>query len=129
MKTYLILFLFCYLITLSGILAQDKEIFVINESNITFAEFFVKGSQNSDWISINLASGSQDFFQSFTILPNTVKGCIIDFKAVDESGEYLWEKIDACNAIEISLYFEDDGTSGYTVTHEEPESEDDEDFE
>jgi hypothetical protein len=106
--------------------AQDEEIFVINESSVAFTGFYVKSTSDDEWISMKTESSSEDYYQSFTIVPNTFGDCRIDLKAVDDTEEYYWERIDACNAIEISIYFDEEGTTGYSVTYKETESEENE---
>jgi len=126
MKTYLVFNLLILFLSFSLIRAQEKEIFVINESNIIFLEIHVKSTQDSEWSTVQLEQNSEDFFQSFTIPTDSLRNCIIDIKAVDETNEYYWDKINACNAIEISIYIEDDGSTGYTVTYQESEENDEE---
>lgn len=107
--------------------AQRMEVYVINETNSTFQSFSFKSSKSKNWEAITIPEETDEYLQALKIYVDTSDNCLIDFRANDGLEEYKWFKIDLCNAVEVSLFVEDDGSSAYRVTYEESEYEEEDD--
>jgi hypothetical protein len=114
--------------------AGDQDFTLVNETGLTIVQFFCSTTTTNNWeedvLGVDVLNSGEEVNISFS---RNEDDCEWDLMIVDEDGDQIaWAGIDLCEAMRITLYYENGEPTAQienAVVEEEDEYEDEEEEE